>query len=349
MTSNTITLTDAQRKNADIQTEVLQRQTLSSILHVNGVIDVPPQNMVSISAPLGGYLRQTNLLPGMHLRKGERIAMLEDPQYISLQQDYLTAKNEQVYLEHEFERQEVLNRQKATSDKVFQQARRNVESGRIHVKSLAEKLRLIGLNPENLTTEKLSRQVYLHSPIDGYVSSVNVNIGKYVTPSDILFELVNPTDIHLALDVFEKDIHQLFIGQKLVAYTNNQPNLKYPCEIILIGKNLGKERSVEVHCHFDKYDKSLIPGMFMNADIEIESTNQLVIVSDALVHYEGQDYVFYTDSSAQQQYSMVKVDVGNSENGMSQISFDPAFDPTDKQFVTHGAYTLLMAMKNVEE
>jgi cobalt-zinc-cadmium efflux system membrane fusion protein len=59
---------------------------------VNGKIDVPPQNMVSISVPLGGYLKSTKLLEGMHISKGEVIAIMEDQQYIQLQQDYLTAK-----------------------------------------------------------------------------------------------------------------------------------------------------------------------------------------------------------------------------------------------------------------
>jgi len=68
----------------------------------------------------------------------------------------------------------------------------------------------------------------VYSPINGFVSTVNVNIGKYVTASDVLFELVNPTDIHLALTVYEKDLNRLFIGQKLAAYSNNQPEKNIP-------------------------------------------------------------------------------------------------------------------------
>ena len=87
-----VSLTEAQIKNAGIETGVPVSKTMSSILKVNGVIDVPPQNMVSISFPLGGYLKSTKLLPGMHVAKGEALAVLEDPQYIQLQQDYLMAK-----------------------------------------------------------------------------------------------------------------------------------------------------------------------------------------------------------------------------------------------------------------
>jgi len=88
------------------------------------------------------------------------------------------------------------------------------------VSALAEKLRLININPETLNESNLSRSINMYSSIDGFVSKVNVNIGKYVNPADILFELINPEDIHLNLKVFEKDLDKLAIGQKLFTYNN---------------------------------------------------------------------------------------------------------------------------------
>ena len=342
-----IALTDAQVKNAGITVATIEKQAIARLLKVNGVIDVPPQNMVSISAPLGGYLKYTKLLPGMHINKGESIAVMEDPQYISLQQEYLTAKAKLSYVQNEYSRQESLNKSAAASDKVFQEATMNYTSQKVLVKSLSEKLLLIGINPDNLTENNISRSIAIHSPIDGYVSKVNVNIGKYANPTDVLFELVNPQDIHLALDIFEKDIDELQIGQKLLAYTNTQPNKKYPCEIILIGKDISANRSVEVHCHFDKYDKSLIPGMYMNAEIEVSSQNDYVISDESIVIYEGKHFVFYEKSK--NNFEMVEVEIGNSENGITQIAFKNNFNPEQKQFVIKGAYSILMKSKNTEE
>jgi cobalt-zinc-cadmium efflux system membrane fusion protein len=88
---------------------------------------------------------------------------------------------------------------------------------------LEEKLRLIHINPNSLHENNISKSIRIYSPIDGFVSKVNVNIGKYVTPSDVLFELVNPADIHLNLKIFEKDLNKIFIGQNVVSYTNNNP------------------------------------------------------------------------------------------------------------------------------
>jgi cobalt-zinc-cadmium efflux system membrane fusion protein len=344
---NAVELTDAQLKNSKIETGKIEQRSISSLLKVNGSIDVPPQNMVSISVPLGGYLKSTKLLAGMHISKGEVLAVMEDQQYITLQQEYLTAKAKLIFAEEEFKRQEELNKSKAASDKVFQQAKVEFTTQKVLVKSLSEKLKLIGINPETLTENNLSRSINITSPIDGYVSQVKMNIGKYANPSDILFELVNPTDIHLALNIFEKDIDKLFIGQKLLAYTNNNAAKKYPCEIILIGKDLTQDRSVEVHCHFEQYDKLLIPGMFMNAEIEVQSHNALAIPTDAVVRFEGKQFVF--TETENKKYLMQEVTTSNSENGFTQIIFPSDFDATNKTFVTKGAYTLLMKMKNTEE
>ena len=164
---------------------------MSSILKVNGVVDVPPQNMVSVSFPLGGYLKSTHLLPGMKVSKGQSIAVMEDQALIQMQQDYLVAKSKVYFLEKEFERQKTLNETKTSSDKIFEQVASEYQMEKVILSSLKEKLLMVGLNPATLTESKISRSISIHSPINGYVSAVNVNIGKYVNPADILFELVN--------------------------------------------------------------------------------------------------------------------------------------------------------------
>ncbi|MCG3164468.1 MAG: Multidrug resistance protein MdtA [Bacteroidia bacterium] len=350
LTENTVTLTEAELKNAGIETNKPEQKNIASILRVNGKIDVPPQNMLSVSVPLGGYLKSTNLLPGMHISKGDVIAVMEDQEYITMQENYLTAKAGLILAEAEYNRQKELNASKASSDKIFQQAQNNYTTQKILVKSLSEKLKLISVNPDKLDETNLSRSISIYSPIDGYVSAVNVNIGKYVNPSDILFEIVNPQDIHLALTVFEKDINQLAIGQKIFAYTNSNPEKKYLCEIILIGKDLSHDRSIVVHCHFKNYDKTLIPGMFMNAEVEIQSANAVAVPSEAVLTFKNKQYVFVDKSnSGNHWYEMVEVVTGNTKNGFTAIKSENATALLQENIVTKGAYNLLMKMKNTEE
>jgi cobalt-zinc-cadmium efflux system membrane fusion protein len=264
-----------------------------------------------------------------------------------LQQDYLTAKAKQDYLESEYLRQKELNRNKASSDKTFQLAAAEYKSNKILISGLQQKLQLIGINPERLNEGSISRTINVHAPIDGFVSAVNVNIGKYVTPSDVLFELVNPTDVHLSLAIFEKDIDALYIGQKLVAYTNNNPDKKYPCEIILIGKDVSAERTLQVHCHFEKYDHTLVPGMYMNAEIALGNANAFVLPEDAVVRYGNKQYIFV--AKAGNQYEMKEVQTGAAENGVIAISKADGIDLKTQKVVTKNAYTLLMKLKNTAE
>ena len=341
--ANLVSITDAQLKNATIEIGKLEKRGISSILKVTGKIDVPPQNMVSVSMPLGGYLTSTKLLPGLHIAKGEVIATMEDQQYVQLQQDYLTTKSKLYFAEKEYQRQKELNQSQASSDKVYQQADAEYKILKITLSALAEKLRLISVNPNSLSEKNISKSVNIYAPINGFVSKVNVNIGKYVNPSDVLFELINPSDIHLNLKIFEKDITKLAIGQKLVAYTNNQADKKYPCEILLISKDLSiDEHTADVHCHFENYDKTLLPGMYMNADINVKSENTLTLPKDAVVNFEGKEYLFLVVNK--NQFQMIEVKTGNSENGFIEILDNDQL--TKNAIVTKGAYTLLMKLKN---
>lgn len=342
---NVVTLSAIQQKNAGIETSRFTTKKISTLLKVNGKIDVPPQSLFSISVPLGGYLKYTKLLPGMYINKGEVLAVMEDAQYIQLQQDYLTAKAQLSFSEGEYNRQKELNQSKATSDKVFEQTKSVYQTQNILIKSLEQKLLLIGLNPNKITANNISKNINIYSPVTGFVSSVKVNIGKYVNPSDVMFELVNPADIHLTLSVFEKDINKLSIGQKLVAYSNGNPKQKYPCEIILISKNLSDQNSTEVHCHFELYDKKLLPGTFMNAEIMIAGNSATVIADDAIVRYDNKQYIFIAKGN--NVFAMQEIQTGNSENGFTEIL--NANELTNQMVVTKGAYNLLMASKNTND
>ncbi len=342
---NTLSLTDEQYKNAAIEIGKIFTSNISSVLKLNGKIDVPPQSLVSVSVPLGGYLKSTKLLPGMHIRKGDPLAVMEDIQYIQLQQDYLTAKAQLSLTESEYNRQKELNQSKATSDKVFEQVRTNYQTQLVLLKSLEEKLKLIGLNPQRISAGTISKSINIYSPISGFVSAVNVNIGKYVTPSDILFELVNPNDIHLNLTVFEKDINKLAVGQKLLAYSNSHPQTKYPLEVILISKNISGQNAAEVHCQFEQYDNGLLPGMFMNAEIEVSTHNANVLPEEAIVRFENKHYVFV--EKGKQTFEMKEVQTGNAENNLVEIINAEQFD--NENIVVKNAYTLLMALKNESE
>ena len=135
------------------------------------------------------------------------------------------------------------------------------------------------------------------------------------------------------------------MGQKLLAYSNNHPQTKYPLEVILISKNISGQNAAEVHCHFEQYDNDLLPGMFMNAEIEVSTHNANVLPEDAIVRFENKHYVFV--AKGKQAFEMKEVQTGNAENNLVEIINAEQFD--NENIVVKNAYTLLMALKNKAE
>lgn len=340
-----LSLTDEQLKQFDLSVVSLEQQPISSTLKLTGSIDVPPQNLVSVSSALGGYVKSTRLLPGTHFKKGEILVTLEDNQYIQLQQDYLTTNAKLVNARAEYNRQKELNQSQASSDKVYQQATADLRMLEAEKAGLEQKLRLININPSKISVGNISRTAPVYAPFDGFVSRVFVNIGKYVSPADVMFELVDPRDIHLNLKVFEKDWDRISIGQPLTAYTNSNPEKKYNAKVILIGKNISDDRAVEVHAHFENYDSKLIPGMYMNAEAEIPELTAFAVPDECVLNYEGENFVFVRTSK--NEFEMIPVVIGQTGNGFTEITNPEQLK--SKEIVMKGAYTLLMALKNKGE
>lgn len=342
----TISLNKAQLENINLTTALLTERSIGNIIKANGSIDVPPESMVSISAPMGGYLKFTRLLPGMKINKGQLLAVLEDQQFIQMAQDYLSTKNKLELTKNDFKKQKELFEAKAISEKAYLDAKSNLEILTIQVQSYSEKLKLIGINPSNLSVEKISSKVEILSPINGYVSKVNVNVGKYLSPNDILFELINPDDIHLNIQIFQKDIPYLAIGQKVITYTNEHPEIKHKAEIILIGRGLNESKAIDVHCHFEKPDHDLIPGMYMNVEIESSVKKSMVVNEEAILRYENNNYLVLAINDTT--FELQTVITGISEKPYVEI-VNPNEKLKNSKIVVDGAYKILMAMKNKSE
>lgn len=342
---NLVTLTDAQLRNAPVETTTLSDKSISTTLKLNGKVDVPPQNLVSVSTPMGGYLKSTSLIPGMQVRKGQVIAIIENPEFVQLQQDYLLAKSKYHFAKLDYDRQKKLNQSQASSDKVTQQAQSEMNSQQITMNALAQQLQIININPSSINSGNIRKSVSIFSSINGFVSKVNVNIGKFVTPSDILFELINPNDIQLNLKVYEKDLQLLKAGMRVEGFTNNHPDKKYTGRVMLTGKDVATNGVAEVFCRFDKYEASLLPGMYMNAIIETETDIVNALPEESIVDFEAQSYVFVEEKK--QTYRLTLAKLGESENGFVKIL--NADDFKNKKIVTKNAYTLLMKLKNTEE
>lgn len=339
---NTIELSDSQVKNAGLVTGNPEEKNVKGILELQGTVTVPPKSVVSVSIPLGGYIKKTDLMAGMHVRKGQLLAVVEDMQYIQLQQDYLTAKEKYQLSQSEYNRQKELNAKKASSDKLFEQTAAEMQTQRIYMASLAQKLSLSGINVKTLSASNISKTVSVLSPINGLVSKVNVNVGKYISPTDMLFELMETSDVVLVMNAFEKDVHLLSVGQTVSVFTNADPSKKYAAKIAYINQSLNGDRAAEVVCKLNAYNNALIPGLFINAEAEFENEKALTVPEDAIVKWQNKFYVF--SNTENQKYKMIPVETGSSSNGYRQIK-SSLIDKSSK-IVVKNAYTLLMTFMN---
>ncbi len=342
-----VELNAEQLKNADIAIGYPVETNMHATIKVNGVVDVPPQGMVSVSFPLGGYLKSSHLLPGMGVKKGEVIAILEDQSYVQLQQDYLMAKAKMEFLSVDLSRQKELSDQDAASKKTYQQASADFKTQQVLIRSLEEKLRIVGIDPEKLSVNTITRTISLRSPINGYVTKVNVNIGKYVNPADVLFELVDPDDIHAALTVFEKDIMQIKKGMKATVSLADKPGKKYEVDVILVTRNVDENRGGLVHCHFENANHELLPGMFLNGVFELDNKKTMVVPASAVVRYQSKPYLFIAKDSSR--FEMIEIEIGVANEQMIELKVKETIDWKQQKVVLKNAYSLLGKLKNKME
>ena len=352
---NNVQLTDAQSKTAGIVLGKIENKQISGTIKVNGVLDVPPQQLVSISVPLGGFVKNTSLLQGSRVKKGQVIATVENLDFIQIQQDYLEAKGQLELTEADYQRQQELAKENVNSQKTLQQSRANFSTWQAKHNALREKLKMINVDIKSLEAGQFTSSIKLYSPIGGYVTQVNVNVGKFVTPTDVIFEIVDTEHLHAELIVFEKDVLKLKIGQK-VRFTLANENEERMATIYLIGREINKERTVQVHCHIDKEDTELLPGMYLSAYVETGGAQVPALPDESIIDYNGKKYIFIVSEEEHeegkpqesgQHFTMVEIQTLNRELGFTEVNVADSI--RQAEVVIKGAYSLLSKMKNSEE
>ena len=344
--ANEVTVTDEQFKSLGIVIGKPEQRSVSDQINANGMLDVPPQNLVTISAPLGGFVKKTELLQGMKVSKGQTIVVMEHPDYIQLQEDYLTTKGQLEFLELEYKRQEELAKENVNAAKALQQAKSNYFGAKARMQGLKAKLILSNINPAEIENGEIKSTISIPAPISGFVSQVNVNIGMHVSPTDIMFRIVDTDHLHAEAQVFEKDIPQLKIGQRVFVRLSNETQER-EAKVFLIGKEITPERTVRVHCHLEKKDDSLIPGLFFSARIETNNKLVTTLPSEAVVAFENKNYVFVQSEQKPYKYKMMAIDIGETEKGFTEVMIPETIKSA--KIVLKGSYYLLGILKNTEE
>lgn len=358
---NSVELTSNQYKNAGIAFGKVEMRNISSTLPVNGLLDVPPQNLVTVAAMMGGFVKTTILLQGMRVKKGEVLVTIQNPDFIQIQQDYLNNKSKLLFAEQEYKRQEELAKDNVASQKTLQQVTAEYHSLKAVHEGLLETLSILGINPSTVENGTIKSTVSIVSPISGYVTAVNINIGKYVNPQDLICEIVDTEHLHAELTVFEKDIYKVKEGQKIKFQLVNEEKKIRTATVYLINRKINEDRTVRVHAHLDKEDSNLLPNTYLKAFIEVTDNKTSALPDEAIVASADKHFIFikkdvddhdhqHKEGAAEEfSFTAVEVKKGVSQNGYTEVFLPDGFDADHAEVVVKGAYALISKMNNSEE
>lgn len=349
-----VELREDQIKLAGIQTGTTEMRSLSNTLKVNGVVSVAPQSRATVCMPLGGFIKSTNLIPGNSVSKGQTLAVIENQDFVDIQQSYLETKNKLVYAEAEYKRHASLFKDEVYSEKNVEQVTVEYKNLKASMRSLEQKLLMLGIKAGSLTEDNITSTVNLVSPISGFLTTVNVNIGKYVSPTEVLFDIMSNNKLYLELTLFEQDADKVTSGQKIRFQINNESE-DHEAVITQTGQSVSDDKTLKVYAVVNSTCKNILPGMYVNAYVA-ESENQVpALPSEAIVSFDEKDYIFVyekekvEDGKPFTEYRMIEVKKGLSGAGFTEVKVPEGLSLSNSRIVLKGAYNLLSAKKNAGE
>ncbi len=339
------TLTDTQFKSAGMKLGKLLTSKFNDVIEANGIIDVQPNYQASVSSYFGGTVIEIRLITGQKVQKGQTLFVLENPEFVEIQQEYLETKSKLTYLKVDFERQERLAKDKASSQKKYLKAETEYQMNLVTLKSIHQKLLLMNINPDKLTIDNIQTSIHIKSPISGYVSKININKGAFVNSSQPAMHIVNMDKLHVELNIYEKDLPFVKEKQHIQFKIQGQPSDDFSARVEQINKSIDPEnRTIRVHGKIEKsnYNANLTPGMYVSAKIFTTAVTKKCLPQDAIVEINKKYYVLVAGNSLNSTYvfSQKEVTVGATQNELTEILNVSDFEK-DATFLVKGSFNLI--------
>lgn len=366
-------LTPAQMKAVDIRLGEVTLKELTATIRANGQLRVPNNARAQATSLYGGVVKQLLVQVGNPVRKGQPVAEITNPQFLQLQEEYLTLESRIALAGQEAQRQQELNKGNAGALKNLQSATAELASLRTRRASLQQQIRLMGIEPASLQAGNLRASLWVKSPISGVVSDVFAKIGSYVDVSAPVAEVVDNSALHLYLQVFEKDLPQLRVGQTIHFTLTNNPVREYDAEVLNIGAAFENEsKTIPVHARVKGDKTGLIDGMNITGIVSLNKAVTPAVPNDAIVESEGKSYIFIRtaktlpepvhkeeghDPSHEEtpkpahsgsltlNFEKIEVVKGVSEMGYTAVTFVQDI-PADAQIVVKGAFFINAKLSN---
>lgn len=338
-----IQVTQAQFQQSNMSLAQLEEKSFPTLVNVNGMIDVPPANRAVVSATMGGYIKTAPLLVGDKVRKGQVLLSIENPEFISMQQQYMEVNGQLTYLKSEYDRQTTMKAENITSQKSFLKAESDYKSALARHTGLEKQLRMLNISPSQVRAGIISSVVNMYAPVSGSITKINVTKGAYVSPATEILEIIDNKHIHLELSVFEKDIMKVKKGQEITFKIPEVSTEAFKATVYLVGTTIMDNRTITVHAHInDEANHNFLTGMFVEAVIVTASTSAKALPSESVIEVDGTSYVLVLNKKEGDTYyfSQEKVKVIASYEGFSKIENIDNFSENTK-FLAKGAFSLV--------
>jgi cobalt-zinc-cadmium efflux system membrane fusion protein len=346
---NTVTFSQQQIKSIGISTGMIETKQLRYSLKTNGTLRVPNQNKATVNSLYSGVIRSLLIQPGNTVKKGQVIATISNPSFVQSQSDYLAVIARIGLAEQEVTRQRELTAGNAGALKNLQAAETQLKTLQTQRSTLGQQIRMMGINPQQLSNGRLISDLSVRSPITGVVSNVSVQIGSYVDLTSTIADIVDNSQLHLDLFVYEKDLSKLRDGQTIHFTLTNNPGKEYDAEIFSLGSTFeGESKAVTVHAQVKGDKTGLIDGMNITAIISLQKASVQAIPTEAIVTYQGKDYIFVVtegDHGTGMTFEKVLVVKGTTDIGYTEITLLSEV-PAGAKIVVKGAFFVLAKMTN---
>ncbi len=337
-------LSPEQVKLAGIEYAVLAKKNISEDLRVNAQLVVHQEHTAEVTAFSDGILADLRATLNATVRKGQVLATVRKPDLLDMQQQFLENKDRLVFLQSEFDRYKLLKDADATALKNFQKADADLRTAKTTAAVLAAKLRQYQINPDKLTAANLTTQLTLTSPVNGIVTAIHSNVGAAVQPGTLICEVMDMSQLHADLWVYEKDILKVKNGQLVQLVFPADASKIYPAVIYSLDKTLDPEkRAVRVHAKLQgspAAQTNFVNGAFLEAHIATSDMGSSDALPEVAVVQEGEDdFIYYLEKESTEGhfFKKIKVQKGGSANGFVSVTLLEAL-PEGAKIVSKGAY-----------
>lgn len=321
-----IPLSEKQVKAVDLKMGEAQEREMDAMLHVNGSLVLRAQDMGNVSSLMGGIVKNVYVKEGQMVSRGQVVATIENTDVVTLQREYYTAYKESEMARLELDRQKTLASAGAGIKKTLQMSEKNYKVAQANLLGTGRQLQQMGISTKEVAKGKFTTIFPLRAPISGTVSDMQASLGSYADMQTPLMKIRNNHAVECDLNVFEKDIAKVKVGDQVLVSLTNQPGVNVSGRVYGMNQYLNKgTKSVAVHVKLDaKRGAKLFEGMYVSGQIATGVQLCMTLPDKAIVSADGKQYVFALNQQHSKggtySFSRHEVTTGVSNNGYTEVA-----------------------------